>query len=105
MKEIIKAEDIELIYQSAESLSIKKAVKMLFSKDKENILVKFKALDKVSFSIEEGKVYGIIGNNGAGKSTLLRILSGVMSPTAGTIERNYKTINLLALVVGFSREI
>lgn len=105
MKEIIKAEDIELIYQSAESLSIKKAVKMLFSKDKENILVKFKALDKISFSIEEGKVYGIIGNNGAGKSTLLRILSGVMSPTAGKIERNYKTINLLALGVGFSREI
>ncbi len=105
MEEIIKAEDIELVYQSAESLSIKKAIKMLFSKDKENILVKFKALDKVSFSIEKGRVYGIIGNNGAGKSTLLRILSGVMSPTAGKIERNYKTINLLALGVGFSREI
>ncbi len=105
MEEIIKAEDIELVYQSAESLSIKKAIKMLFSKDKENILVKFKALNKVSFSIEKGKVYGIIGNNGAGKSTLLRILSGVMSPTAGKIERNYKTINLLALGVGFSREI
>jgi len=105
MEEIIKAEDIELVYQSAESLSVKKAINMLFSKDKENILVKYKALDKVSFSIEKGKVYGIIGNNGAGKSTLLRILSGVMSPTAGKIERNYKTINLLALGVGFSREI
>ena len=105
MQEIIKVDSIELVYQSAESLSIKKAVKMLFNRDfKKTFLMHYKALDGVSFSIKKGSVYGIIGNNGAGKSTLLRILSGAMSPTSGHIERNYNTINLLALGVGFTRD-
>lgn len=56
-------------------------------------------------TMERGKVYGIIGNNGAGKSTMLRVLSGVMSPNSGTVERNYQKINLLALGAGFSREL
>lgn len=105
MSEIIKVENVDLIYQSAESLSIKKALKIIFHYKSESLLKRYKALNNVSFSIEEGKVYGIIGNNGAGKSTLLRILSGVMSPSSGTVTRNYKTINLLALGVGFSKEI
>jgi len=105
MNEIIKVENVDLIYQSAESLSIKKALKIIFHYKNESLLKRYKALSNISFSIEKGKVYGIIGNNGAGKSTLLRILSGVMSPYSGTVTRNYKTINLLALGVGFSKEI
>jgi branched-chain amino acid transport system ATP-binding protein len=44
-----------------------------------------KALDRVSFKIEPGEVYAIIGANGAGKSTLLRTISGLHNPTSGTI--------------------
>lgn len=45
----------------------------------------FKAVDDVSFTIEEGKIHGLLGPNGAGKSTLINIVSGVLSPTAGSI--------------------
>jgi L-arabinose transport system ATP-binding protein len=43
------------------------------------------ALDRVSFSVREGSVHGLVGENGAGKSTLLRILSGAHAPTGGTM--------------------
>lgn len=104
-KDVIKLNSVELIYQSAESFSVKKFVRMIFNKElKKSFLLQYKALNDISFNIKKGNVYGIIGNNGAGKSTLLRLLSGAMSPTSGTIERNYSTINLLALGVGFTRD-
>ncbi|MSR57978.1 MAG: ATP-binding cassette domain-containing protein [Planctomycetaceae bacterium] len=41
------------------------------------------AVDRVSFSVEAGEVYGLLGPNGAGKTTTLRMLLGLLSPTAG----------------------
>ncbi len=44
------------------------------------------AVDDVTLTIEEGKVFGLIGTNGAGKSTFLRMLSGVLTPDEGNID-------------------
>lgn len=44
------------------------------------------ALDEVSFTCENGMVYGLIGPNGSGKSTCLRILAGLLNPSSGRVE-------------------
>lgn len=44
------------------------------------------ALTNVSITLEQGKIYGLIGENGAGKSTLMRIITGLSFPTSGSIE-------------------
>lgn len=41
------------------------------------------ALDRVSFDVEQGEIFGLLGADGAGKSTLLRILAGLRPPSAG----------------------
>ena len=54
-----------------------------------------KALDNVSFTLDEGKFVVILGPSGAGKSTLLNLLGGLDSPSAGTITVNGKDISKL----------
>jgi ABC-type multidrug transport system ATPase subunit len=58
----------------------------------ENLTFRFKdgntAVDNVSFSIEEGKLIGILGASGAGKTTLLSLISGIQRPASGTVKIN-----------------
>ena len=44
-----------------------------------------KAVDDISFSINEGEVVGYIGSNGAGKSTTIKMLTGILVPTSGMV--------------------
>lgn len=46
----------------------------------------FLAVDDLSFTIQDGHVYGFLGPNGAGKSTTMNIMTGCLSPTAGTVK-------------------
>lgn len=44
---------------------------------------KFTAVDKVSFSVDKGEIFGFLGANGAGKSTTIRMMCGILEPTSG----------------------
>lgn len=60
-------------------MSILNLCDLSFSYDKKPVL------EHVNFNFEPGKIYSIVGKSGAGKTTLLSLLSGLASPTAGTI--------------------
>lgn len=63
---------------------LKGSVKSLFHKKTEIV----KAVDGLSFHVDEGEILGFIGPNGAGKSTAIKMLTGILTPTSGEIEIN-----------------
>lgn len=65
----------------------------------------FWAVKDVSFTVNKGEVFGIIGVNGAGKSTLLKILCRVTSPTTGNVVLHGKVGTLLEVGTGFNHEL
>jgi lipopolysaccharide transport system ATP-binding protein len=63
------------------------------------------ALKNVSFEVNKGEAFGIIGRNGSGKSTLLGIMARVLYPDSGSISLNGKVASFLQLGVGFQMEL
>ena len=64
----------------------------------------FLANNDISFSIKKGEVVGIIGKNGSGKSTLLKMITGVLTPSSGSVNIAGKLTALLELGAGFNPE-
>ena len=62
----------------------------------------FYALNNVSFNVKKGETVGIIGVNGSGKSTILKIITGVLSPSGGTVTIKGRISALLELGAGFN---
>lgn len=65
---------------------------------------KFHALKNINLEIKKGEVLGIVGVNGAGKSTLLKIISGVLTPSSGTVNLSGKVNAILELTSGLKPE-
>lgn len=80
------------------------SVRSLFKRKKKTV----KAVDNISFTIEEGELVGFIGPNGAGKTTTLKCLSGLLYPTSGIIsvmgytpfDRKKEFLRRISLVMG-----
>ncbi|MEJ7680431.1 MAG: ATP-binding cassette domain-containing protein [Segetibacter sp.] len=65
-----------------------------------------KAVDDISFSVEQGSIFGLLGPNGAGKTTLLRMITGIFYPDEGEIVFNDKKFDPLKdnLYIGYMPE-
>lgn len=79
-------------------------LKEAFSPTKKKYHTEFFALSDVSFRVGKGEIVGIMGRNGAGKSTLLKIITGVLSPSTGTVTTSGRVSSLLELGAGFNAE-
>ena len=80
-------------------------VKEAFHPFKKQYHHEFYALKDITFSVNKGEILGIVGKNGSGKSTILQIITGVLTPTTGSIEVQGKISALLELGAGFNPEL
>lgn len=62
-------------------------------------------LKDISFEVEKGDFFGIVGRNGSGKSTLLKIISQIYTPEKGSVTVNGKLVSFIELGVGFNPEL
>ena len=93
----IKVEDVYLSYQTRRGSSVRN----IFNK-KNSMHEQIQALRGIDFTLEQGKILGIVGKNGSGKSTLLRAIGGIFSPDSGNIELFGNKVSLLSIDVGFN---
>lgn len=99
----IKVDNVSKIYKLYKGRTDR--IKDALSLSKKNkSYTEYYALSDVSFDVKKGETVGLIGTNGAGKSTLLKMITGVLTPSAGQIEVNGKVSALLELGAGFNNE-
>lgn len=84
--------------------SLKTAITQVF-KSKQRGGEVFNALDGISFKVEKGDFFGILGRNGSGKSTLLKIISEIYQPTSGSVTHSGKVVSFIELGVGFKPQL
>ncbi len=97
----IEVENLSVCYKGLKSYSIKK--NLLRRRHSENEL--FKAVKNVSFKLQKGEILGIVGKNGSGKSTLLKAIAGIFTPDEGQVDLHNNSVSLLAIGVGFIKEL
>jgi lipopolysaccharide transport system ATP-binding protein len=100
---VIKVENLAKVYKLYDSPQdrLKESLHPLRKKYHKD----FYALSGVSFEIKKGETVGIIGRNGSGKSTLLKTITGVLTPTSGSVMVNGKVSALLELGAGFNPQL
>ena len=97
----IEVKDLCISYRDLKAYSIKK----MLLRGKKNEKDIFQAVKNVSFALEPGEVLGIIGKNGSGKSTMLKSIAGIFSADSGTIDLHGHSVSLLAIGVGFQKQL
>lgn len=101
MANAIEVKNLCIKYKELQKMSIKQSLLKFRLKRSEE----FEAVKDVSFSVEKGKILGIVGKNGSGKSTMLRAIAGIFSPDSGTIDLKGNTVSLMAIGTGFQTKL
>lgn len=102
---IVDVENVSVIFnianekiQSLKEYFIKAAKRELMFRE-------FVAVDDVSFQVNKGDVFGLVGTNGSGKSTMLKVVAGVLEPSKGSCTVNGSISPLIELGAGFDFEL
>lgn len=98
----VQVTDVEKIYKLYDKPSDRIKEALGFGRGKHH--TEHHALKGVNLTIRQGECVGIIGTNGSGKSTILKIITGVLSPTRGSVTVNGRISALLELGAGFNME-
>ena len=98
MSTIVKVENVSREFRKYYQRTFKE---FLTDRHAKNFNKVFMALENISFDVKDGSTLGLLGRNGSGKSTLLKIISGVLTPSAGQVTRPVSTAALLELGAGF----
>ena len=105
MNPIIKVENVSMCFKTTDR-KITNLKEFIIKKMKFQIKYnEFWALKNISFEINKGDIFGILGLNGAGKSTILKIVSGILKPTSGSVNIKGKIAPLIELGAGFDPEL
>lgn len=102
---IVNVENVSVIFnianekiQSLKEYFIKAAKRELMFRE-------FVAVDDVSFQVNKGDVFGLVGTNGSGKSTMLKVVAGVLEPSKGSCTVSGSISPLIELGAGFDFEL
>jgi len=101
----IRCDNVSVTYRTSieRKPTLKSAIRRLGRR--ERVIREVHALRNVNFRVKRGAVYGVVGANGAGKSTLMRTITGILPPTEGRVEVHGRVSTLLALGVGFNKDL
>lgn len=95
----IVVEDVRKEFKLRHTHSIKET--FLAAVRRKPLTTDFRALDGVSFAIEEGESVALLGFNGSGKSTMLKLISGVLTPDHGSVRTRGRVAGLIEVGAGF----
>ena len=98
----VKVDKVSKTFNINQSRGILKLIKKNSNHTKNE---KILALDKISFTVAQGEILGVIGLNGSGKTTLLRLIAGVYKTDSGSIKVNGRLSPLLQLGTGFQGDL
>ena len=101
MSEIIRADSVIKEFRIQNTHTLKDRLVWTLRGRRNQLTHEFRALDDVSFRVNEGDSIALIGYNGSGKSTMLKLISGVMQPTAGKIGVRGRMAGLIEVGAGF----
>jgi lipopolysaccharide transport system ATP-binding protein len=99
----VRCEGVGKSYGLGEELSLQHTLNTLVRRGEEQD--RFWALSEVSFEVQRGEAFGIVGTNGSGKSTLTQVMSGIAMQDTGRIEVWGRLIPLLEVGAGFHPEL
>ena len=100
----MSARNISVSFRYHPKTTVKRFLLSYINRKYSNTVVSH-VLENVSFDVQDGETFGIIGRNGAGKTTLARILCGILQPQNGVISIKGRILPLLGIGVGFNYEL